>query len=56
MTEPLKPRIDFAQPLDVEPEQAYKTAHAFSEPEARSLPQSLPPSTKWMTKDRPKRS
>lgn len=34
MSEPLKPRIDFAQPLEVEQEHVYKSAHAFSEPEA----------------------
>lgn len=37
MTEPLKPRIDFEQPLEVEENLAYKTAHAFSEPEAQKF-------------------
>ncbi len=41
MNQPLKPRIDFAQPLDVEKEPTYKTAHAFSEPEAEKFTPAL---------------
>ena len=37
MNEPLKPRVDFAQPLDVEQEPSFKAAHAFSEPEAEKF-------------------
>ncbi|MCT4703953.1 YcjF family protein [Enterobacteriaceae bacterium H20N1] len=41
MTEPLKPHIDFAQPLEVEKEKAYKAALAFSEPEAEKFTPAL---------------
>jgi putative membrane protein len=41
MNEPLKPRIDFAQPLEVEQEPIYKAPHAFSEPEAEKFTPAL---------------
>lgn len=41
MSEPLKPRIDFAQPLEVEKDPVYKSAHAFSEPEAEKFTPAL---------------
>ncbi|MCT4706448.1 YcjF family protein [Enterobacteriaceae bacterium H16N7] len=41
MSEPLKPRIDFAQPLEVEKGPVYKSAHAFSEPEAEKFTPAL---------------
>ncbi|NIG77603.1 TIGR01620 family protein [Klebsiella sp. Ap-873] len=37
MSDPIKPRIDFAQPLEAEKEQDWKAAHAFSEPEAQKF-------------------
>ncbi|SQC92411.1 Uncharacterised protein [Cedecea neteri] len=29
MSDPIKPRIDFAQPLEADKEQDWKAAHAF---------------------------
>ncbi|WPU25234.1 YcjF family protein [Cedecea neteri] len=37
MSDPIKPRIDFAQPLEAEKEQDWKAAHAFSEPDAQKF-------------------
>ncbi|MBK4715865.1 MULTISPECIES: TIGR01620 family protein [Tenebrionibacter/Tenebrionicola group] len=34
MSEPLKPRIDFDKPLQTDTQSRFKSAHAFSEPEA----------------------
>ncbi|HHP9249874.1 TPA: TIGR01620 family protein, partial [Salmonella enterica subsp. enterica serovar Typhimurium] len=37
MSEPLKPRIDFAEPLKEEPTSAFKAQQTFSEAESRTF-------------------
>lgn len=41
MNEPLKPRIDFDKPLQTDTRDSFKSAHAFSEPEAEKFTPAL---------------
>ncbi|WP_312386943.1 YcjF family protein [Atlantibacter hermannii] len=43
MSEPIKPRIDFAEPLQADREEQFKRAQAFSEPEAELFTPALTP-------------
>lgn len=54
MSEPIKPRIDFAGPLDVEQNPAFKAQQTFSETQAQSFPRP-PLMNRWKKRGRPKR-